>query len=158
MTVPVGEMIKKFYIETRSKYIQRGPISITPRQYEALIRIAEASAKIRLSPVVTEDDARRSIKLLQTSLQQLGLDKDTGLIDIDKIESSTSSSQRNKIRIILDVVDSLTREVGKVIPIEDVISAAENEGINESDSMEVIERLKREGQLMEPKYKHLQKV
>lgn len=158
LTAEVGEIIKKFYIETRSKYIQRGPISITPRQYEALMRLAEASAKIRLLSVVTEDDARRAIKLLQTSLQQLGMDKDTGLIDIDKIESGTSSSQRNKIRIILDVVDSLTREVGKVIPIEDVISAAENEGINESDSMEVIERLKREGQLMEPKYKHLQKV
>ncbi|MBI4168243.1 MAG: minichromosome maintenance protein MCM [Candidatus Aenigmarchaeota archaeon] len=158
MTAEVGEIIKKFYIDTRSKYVQRGPISITPRQYEAMIRLAEASAKIRLSPVVTEDDARRAIKILQTSLQQLGLDKDTGLIDIDKIESGTSSSQRNKIRIMIDIIDSLTKEIGKIIPIEDVLSAAENEGINESDSMEVIERLKREGQLMEPKYKHLQKV
>ena len=120
--------------------------------------MTEASAKIRLSPVVIEDDARRAIKLLQTSLQQLGLDKDTGLIDIDKIESGTTSSQRNKIRIILDVVDSLTKEVGKVIPLEDVLAAAGNEGINDSDAMEVIERLKRDGQLMEPKYKHLQKV
>ncbi|MBI3413214.1 MAG: minichromosome maintenance protein MCM [Candidatus Aenigmarchaeota archaeon] len=158
MTAEVGEIIKKFYIETRSKYVQRGPISITPRQYEALIRLAQASAKMRLSPVVTEDDARRAIKLLQTSLQQLGLDKDTGLIDIDKIESGTSSSQRNKILAILDIVDSLTKEIGKVIPIEDVLAAAGNEGINESDTMEVIERLKRDGQLMEPKYKHLQKV
>lgn len=108
--------------------------------------------------MVTEDDARRAIKLLQTSLQQLGLDKDTGLIDIDKIESGTSSSQRNRILKILDIVDALTREIGKVIPLEDVLSAAENEGINEPDAMEVIERLKRDGQLMEPKYKHVQKV
>ncbi|MBI4177744.1 MAG: minichromosome maintenance protein MCM [Candidatus Aenigmarchaeota archaeon] len=158
MTLDVGEIIKKFYIDTRSKYVQRGPISITPRQYEALIRLTEASAKIRLSPVVTEDDAHRAIKLLQTSLQQLGLDKDTGLIDIDKIESGTSSSQRNKILMILDIVDALTKEVGKIIPVEDVLAAAGNEGINETDAMEVIERLKREGQLMEPKYKHLQKV
>ncbi|MFH0889983.1 MAG: minichromosome maintenance protein MCM [Candidatus Aenigmatarchaeota archaeon] len=157
-TAEVGELIKKFYIDTRAKYVQRGPVSITPRQYEALLRLTEASAKIRLSPVVTEEDAHRAIKLLQTSLQQLGLDKDTGLIDIDKIESGTSSSQRNKIRIILDAVDSLTKEIGKVIPIEDVISAAENGGMSEADAMEIIDRLKKEGQLMEPKYKHLQKV
>ncbi len=158
LTPEIGEIIKKFYIDTRAKYIQRGPISITPRQYEALIRLAEASAKIRLSPIVTEEDARRAIKILQTSLQQLGMDKETGLIDVDKIESGTSSSQRNKIRIILDAVDALTKEVGKIIPIEDVLSAAENEGITEVNAMEVIERLKKEGQLMEPKYKHLQKV
>ncbi len=158
LTAEVGEIIKKFYIDTRAKYVQRGPISITPRQYEALMRLAEASAKIRLSPVITEEDARRAINILQISLQQLGMDKDTGMVDIDKIESGTSSSQRNKIRIILDAVDTLTKEIGKIIPIEDVLSAAENEGITEVDAMEVIERLKKEGQLIEPKYKHLQKV
>jgi replicative DNA helicase Mcm len=158
MPEDVGEMIKKFYLEMRNKSVGRGIISITARQFEALRRLSEASAKVRLSPVVTAEDANRAIRLLQYSLQQLGLDRETGLIDIDRAEGGISSSQRNKIRIIIDIVDELTREVGKVISLDDIISAAEQEGISASDAVDVIDSLKRDGQIIEPKFRHVQKV
>lgn len=158
MPEEVGEMIKKFYLDMRGKSMGHGTISITPRQFEALRRLSEASAKVRLSPVVTTEDANRAIRLLQYSLQQLGLDRETGLIDIDRAEGGISSSQRNKIRIIIDIVDELTREIGKVISLDDIISAAEQEGISASDAIDVIDNLKRDGQIIEPKFRHIQKV
>ncbi|MFH1105788.1 MAG: MCM family protein, partial [Candidatus Aenigmatarchaeota archaeon] len=158
MPEEVGEMIKKFYLEMRNKSVGRGTVSITARQFEALRRLSEASAKVRLSQVVTVEDANRAIRLLQYSLQQLGLDRETGLIDIDRAEGGISSSQRNKIRIIIDIVDELTREIGKVISLDDIISAAEQEGISASDAIDVIDNLKRDGQIIEPKFRHVQKV
>ena len=46
---------------------------VTPRQLEALIRLSEASARIRLSSVVTVEDVRRAISLYQTSISSVNV-------------------------------------------------------------------------------------
>ena len=56
-----AEMIKNFYIDMRNQYAgaDKNAVAITLRQYEALLRLAEASAKIRLDTVVRKEDAER---------------------------------------------------------------------------------------------------
>src|SRR3989344_910693 len=95
------EEIQKFYVELRNKG-QAGdegikPIPISARQLEALVRLAEASARVRLSKKVTALDSKRSIDLLRHCLMQVGFDYETGEIDIDRITTGISSSQRSKI-------------------------------------------------------------
>jgi replicative DNA helicase Mcm len=144
-----AEMLKNFYVQMRGGYQESGVVSITLRQYEALLRLAEASAKIRLDNTVRPQDAERAIRLMQYSLQQLGYDYETNKIDIDRVESGITTKQRSRIRELLEIIDSLVKEAGHEVLVEDVVAEAESRGIERAE--ETIERLKREGMIFEPK-------
>ena len=68
------KILKKFYLNTRKVVEGLGSdvVPITLRQFEALIRLAEASARVQLSSVVRKEDAKRAIRLMKYSLEQLG--------------------------------------------------------------------------------------
>jgi len=156
LTKEAGEIIKDFYLKMRAKATGEAPISITLRQYEALIRLAEASARIRLSDKVTVEDANKAINLMKTSLRQFGFDPETGMIDIDRAEGAITSSQRSKIRIVLDIIDELTGVIGKNIPEEEIIRRAKEEGVDDID--DILRRMKNEGLVFSPRPDYLQKI
>jgi len=147
--------LKDFYVNMRNMYGDN-TVPITLRQYEALLRLAEASAKIRLDDRIRTEDADRAIKLVRFSLQQLGYDYETGKFDVDKMESGVTSGQRSKIRQILEIVGSLQKEVGKDISIEDVKAEAESQGVAKPE--DTIEKLIKEGLLFEPRPGFLRRV
>ena len=152
LTEEAANMMKIFYVDMRNKYTSEGShtVAITLRQFEALIRLAEASAKIRLDKYVRKEDAERGIKLMKFSLQQLGVDFETGRIDIDKLESGITTSQRSRIRIIMDIINDLESKTGsKNVSVEDVIAAAEEQGIKNIE--ETLERLRSDGTVFTPK-------
>ncbi|TAL56181.1 MAG: minichromosome maintenance protein MCM, partial [Nanoarchaeota archaeon] len=148
------EEIREFYVKMRGqggdeKGLRSVPISA--RQLEALIRMSEASAKIRLSPKVTRRDSERAIKLLMSCLEQVGYDRETGKIDIDRISTGMGASQRSKIFGVKEIIQNLETAHGKMIPIDDVIKAAQEKGISENETTEIIDRLKRQGDVYEPR-------
>lgn len=146
-----AKMLKEFYVNMRNSAPESGVVSITLRQYEALLRLSEASARIRLDTSVRIEDAERAIKLMKYSLMQLGFDKETGQIDIDRVESGISASQRSKIHTILDIIETLQKQSGgKEIAISDVEAEAENQGIESKKAKEVIDKLKQGGEIFEP--------
>lgn len=156
MPKEVGKILKNFYVEQRKRAEgASAPIPITLRQFEALIRLAEASAKIQLSDIVRKEDAERAIRLMKFSLRQLGTDPDTGLIDIDRTEGSTPASERSHIRMILDIINDLSVKK-KEVAVKDIIEKALKDGINNAE--EIVDKLKREGMLFEPSPGYLQKV
>ncbi len=158
LTEPAGKKLKDFYINLRSKSTsEESPVPITLRQYEGLIRLSEASAKVRLSEKVEEEDAERAIEVLKYSLRQFGFDPETGLIDIDRAEGAmATSSQRSKIRIMLDVIDELHNTIGKNIPVEEITRRAKEEGVERPS--DIIKKMKEEGLVFEPKPRVIQKV
>jgi len=156
LTKRAGEAIKDFYLKMRSKATGEAPVSITLRQYEALIRLAEASARIRLSDKATIDDANRAIELMKTSLRQFGFDPETGMIDIDRAEGAMTSAQRSKIRIVLDIIEELTGVIGKTIPEEEITRRARDEGVDDVD--DILRRMKNEGLVFSPRPGYLQKI
>ena len=156
LTKGAGEAIKDFYLKMRAKATGEAPISITLRQYEALIRLAEASARIRLANKVDVEDANKAINLMKTSLRQFGFDPETGMIDIDRAEGAMSSAQRSKIRIVLDIIDELTGVIGKTIPEEEITRRAREEGVDDVD--EILRRMKNEGLVFSPRPNYLQKI
>ncbi|MBU4246664.1 MAG: minichromosome maintenance protein MCM [Nanoarchaeota archaeon] len=154
-------VIENFYVGLRNKYAgetkENTAVPIGARQLEAIIRLAEASAKVRLSDKVLEEDAQRAVNVVTAYLMKLGIDPETGKLDIDRLESGISANQRNKIRIILDLIESMQRDSeDKTVLIEDVLAAAEEQGIK--DSMDIIQKMKREGELFEPKMGRIRKV
>ena len=161
LTKQAANILKDFYVNMRNMYSgeEVPTVAITLRQYEAMIRLAEASAKIRLSDKVTAEDAKRAIRLMSYSLRQLGYDIESGKIDIDKLESGITTKQRSRIRIILDIVERLESELaGKEIPEEDVIAAAVEEGVDDKTAEDIIRRLKTQGMLFEPRSGFLRRV
>ena len=103
---PIGIVHTNVDEETIKNSLQ-GVISITTRQYEALVRLAQASARIQLRNEVNEKDVERAIDLMMTSLQQFGYDIETGSIDIDKAEGQKITAEhRSKIRIIEEIIEA----------------------------------------------------
>jgi replicative DNA helicase Mcm len=150
LTEETGERLKNFYIEMRTKAGEEAPVSITLRQYETLIRLAEASAKIRLSDKVEIEDAERSIRLMKVSLRQFGFEPETGRIDIDRAEGlRLTSMQRNRVRVILDIIDELTNMFGKDIPTDEINRRARASGIDNPD--EILRKMQSEGILYSSK-------
>ncbi|MAE43022.1 hypothetical protein CMO93_04575 [Candidatus Woesearchaeota archaeon] len=155
------EEIKGFYLKMRSSGgTEEGikAVPITARQLEGLVRMTEACAKIRLSDKATKRDAKHAIELLEYSLSQIGLDKETGKIDIDRITTGISASQRSHIFIIKEIITELESKLGKTIPIDDIIEEAKNKDIAEEKVEEAIEKLKRVGEIFEPRRGFISKI
>jgi len=146
-----GQELKNFFVSLREKVThEEAPVPITLRQYESLIRLAEASAKIQLRDTVTREDAIRAINLMKASLREFGFDPETGKIDIDRVEGHTTASERGKIRTMLEVIDELISTLGKNLPKEEILKAAKSHGIKEFDIEKMLIELKKNGTLFEP--------
>ncbi len=157
LTKEAGRALKNFYLRTRKRADSEGaPIPITLRQFEALMRLSEASAKIQLSPEVRLEDAKRAMRLMQYSLSQLGM-TETGEIDVDKSEGLVSSSERGKIRTVLEIISELSK-TKKQIPRGAIEEEARKQGIEKDDLEEILEKLTRDGMLFQPSPGYLERV
>ncbi len=153
--------IKKYYMKMRSSGEGEGlykSVPISARQLEALVRLSEASARLRLSNVVEKKDALVAVDLLHYCLSQIGIDPETGKIDIDRITTGVTTSQRSKLHLIKEIIIELDAQIGKAIPIEDLIKVAKERGIDESQAEEFIEKMKKDGDLFEPRYGFISKT
>jgi replicative DNA helicase Mcm len=122
------------------------------------VRFSEASARIRLSNQATRRDAKRAIELVEYCLMQVGLDKETGKIDIDRIATGIPASQRSHIIVIKEIISDLENKLGKTIPIDDIIAESKEKGIEEDKVEEVLEKLKRVGEVFEPRRGFISKI
>jgi DNA replicative helicase MCM subunit Mcm2 (Cdc46/Mcm family) len=87
----------------------------------------------------------------------LGYDYETGKFDIDRTEG-VPASQRSKIHIILDIIDMLEKKIGKPVPKEEIIAAAEDQGLKAESTEEILRKLKEEGSIFESRLNYLEKV
>ncbi len=154
LTDEAVEEIKKFYVDLRnmpvsSESVMR-PIPISARQLQALIRMSEASAKMRLSERVTEDDAKRAINIMKYYLMQVGYDYESKTFDIDKGTGGMPSSQRNKVFLVRDTITQLESRLGKMIPIEEIEKELEG-NLTKDEIEEAITKLDISGVIFKPR-------
>ncbi|MEK6886638.1 MAG: minichromosome maintenance protein MCM [Nanoarchaeota archaeon] len=162
LTDEAMEEIKKYYMKMRSSGEGDSgykSVPISARQLEALVRLAEASAKLRLSSKVEKKDAQKAIDLLHYCLTQIGIDPETGKIDIDRIVTGVTASQRSKLHILKEIISELETQLNvKVIPISEIVKLAKEKGIEDTQTDELIERLKRDGDLFEPRHGYVSRI
>jgi replicative DNA helicase Mcm len=154
-------IIQDFYISMRNQNNKEdgmSPIPINARNLEALIRLSEATAKVRLSERVTKDDVKVAIELVRHCLNQIGIDPETGKLDVDRLETGITSTQRSKIITVRQVINDLADKMGNMIPVEDIITACKDLKIDEDIVEESIEKLKRSGDIFEPKKNFISKI
>ncbi len=158
------EEIKDYYIKMRSSSGEENEavvksIPISARQLEALIRLTEASAKVRLADEATKRDAKIAIDLVHHCLTAIGLDPKTGRFDIDRFATSITASQRSNIIIVKEIIKQLEEELGrKDIEIKEIIREAEVKGLDRDSVEEVLAKLKRSGDIYEPKRDTISRV
>ncbi|RLF63692.1 MAG: hypothetical protein DRN30_06275 [Thermoplasmata archaeon] len=96
LTEEAEELIKDFYVNLRKKGREHKVLTITARQIEALIRLAEASARMRLSDKVTKEDAIRAIRIFEAAMRS-ALPEEGGLYDYLPVAGGERSSNVSKI-------------------------------------------------------------
>ncbi|ADB57855.1 LAGLIDADG family homing endonuclease [Archaeoglobus profundus] len=152
LTPEAEQKIIDYYIDLRMRSKEQGAIAITARQLEALRRLTEASAKIRLSNVATVEDAERAIRIFEESIKQIAIDPETGKLDIDYAISGVSAVQRDRIAIIKNIVKELESSTPWGAPEEEILERAENSKVPKDKAIEVLEKLKQKGELYCPRY------
>jgi len=81
----VKEVLKTWYVETKTRIIAEKDhdFPVTPRSAQDIIRLAEASAKLRHSETVDLVDAERATRLKSRSFAELGLETPDMVVETD---------------------------------------------------------------------------
>lgn len=155
----------EYYTELRSASgkIEEGrpdPIAITPRQLEALVRLSEARAKMRLSNEVSYEDAAGAVYLMNATLEKLAKDAETGKLDIDKYSSGISDQSRRRLDRIDALIESLLQkaENGEPVTISKILEEAVEQNLDKNQVEKAINLMIRAGKLFEPQPGRIQKI
>ncbi|MEM1891536.1 MAG: Minichromosome maintenance protein MCM, partial [Nitrososphaerota archaeon] len=125
-------------------------VTITARQLESLIRLAEARARVALRDKVTEEDAGAVVLLMKRSLQEVGIDVKTGKPDIDVIMTGKPKSVRDKLAIVLNMIKEFEERKG-VAEEEELKAALVENGLSEPEINRILSWLITEGKVYTPK-------
>jgi len=152
LTDEAKERFQNYYVDLRGHgQDSNKPVPVTARQLEALIRLGEASARLRLNSEVTIDDANRVIHILESCLKKVGVDPETGQLDADIIAVGISKSTRDNIKLLTDIIREVSAERQGPAPLDLVLERAVEKGIDEHKAEENIIRMWREGTLIQPR-------
>ncbi len=142
------QTLEDFYVRVRGKGEEpNSPVPITARQLEALVRLSEAAARARLSPVVSLADAERATGLFQKFLDRITPPNEK--LDIDVVTTGVSRSQRERIDIVQSVMRRLQEEGGGAFTLAEVKEAAEREGVPGHRTEALFQMLRNQGELVE---------
>ncbi len=145
-----GTRIKEYYLELRKLGAKQNNYPVTAREIEGLIRLSEASAKMRLSQVVDLIDAERAVQISSYVLNDIFMDRSTGRIDSDIISIGQPKSKVDKLRQLLGVINALEQQYD-LVDIDEIVKQAGTLGFDENYARRLIDELKRQGDLYEPK-------
>ena len=150
------DALREYYVETRRQGGEsHDSIAISARAIEGLYRLAQASARVRLSEEATMADAQRSIRLTKFWRHELMGEN----FDETTLQSGKKATARNRERIILEIVRRIHAETGEVASLNDVLTEAGRSDISKDVAEDLIDILCRDGRLMRPGgYETLQPV
>jgi replicative DNA helicase Mcm len=150
-----AKRMEDFYADMRRGGAEGNPIPITPRQLESIVRLSEARARMKLQNEVTSEDVDSAIHLMEYCLESVGVDPETGKIDIDKMMTGRFRSQWDRVAGLSDLIDELCQKHGGLVPVTEILEAAAERGIDQKDANKLLAEMKRKGEVYEPKLGYL---
>jgi replicative DNA helicase Mcm len=150
--------IENFYVRVRKQGEEpNSPVPITARQLEALVRMSEAAARARLSPVVGVEDAERAIRIMENYLRRVSMTEE-GKLDIDLTQSGVSHSQRERQVAVLQIMRELQASNDGIFTMEQFREAVEHARIDLAKAESLLQSMRNQGELIEPRPNQFQLV
>ncbi len=153
LTKEAEEKILEYYLEMR-KVDEESMITVTPRQLEGIIRLSTARARLLMKDKVEEEDAERAIFLIQSMLNDAGVDVNTGKVDLGVLQGRPHS-EVTKIQLFMNILQSL--EGDHKMPVDERLFVKElvkSEKFTEEQAREYIRRIHKDGTIYESKPNH----
>ncbi len=157
LTKEAEETILNYYLKMRNVESEE-MITVTPRQLGGIIRLATARARLLMKDKVEEEDAERAIFLIQSMLEDAGVDVNTGKVDLGVLQGRPRS-EVSKMQLFMDVLKSL--EGDNKVPVEErefVKELEKTEKFTEEEARNYIRRMLREASIYESKPGHYNRV
>ncbi len=146
------EALIAYYMRLRNLASGNKPVPVTARQLEGLVRLAEASARMRLSNTVDTEDTDRILRIVDACLRQVAYDAESGSFDIDKLVTGVTKAQRDIIRSVKETIRNLSGDSGGQAKVDEVIEILMQQGFSRDRIEYTIEQLGRGGELLEPRH------
>ena len=157
LTKEAEAKILDYYLQMRNVESEE-MITVTPRQLEGIIRLSTARARLLMKDKVEEEDAERAIFLIQSMLQDAGVDVNTGKVDLGVLQGKPRS-EVSKMQLFMDILKSL--EGDNKVAVEErafVQELEKTEKFTEEEARNYIRRMLREASIYESKPGHYNRV
>ncbi len=157
MTKEAEDKILEYYLQMRNVESEE-MITVTPRQLEGIIRLSTARARLLMKNEVELEDAERAIFLLQSMLEDAGVDVNTGKVDLGVLQGKPRS-EVSKMQLFMDVLRGL--EGDNKVPVEEKMFVRElekSDKFTEDEARNYIRRMLREASIYESRPGHYNRV
>ena len=156
LTSEASDVLREYYVTFRGN--DSDEFKITPRHLEAIVRLAEASAKIKLKNTVDKEDAEKAVRLQMACLKKVGVDPETGEMDIEIMEGRMPRSDRDTIQRVYDEI-SILEEDFRFVPLNVLKSNMDEKyGVSEEKVDHIVSTMKMKGMIYEPDDGYVRRV
>ncbi|MEK6877277.1 MAG: minichromosome maintenance protein MCM, partial [Thermoproteota archaeon] len=153
LTKEAEDKILEYYMKMRNVESE-GMITVTPRQLEGLIRLSTARARLLMKNEVDAEDAERAIFLIESMLQDAGVDVNTGQVDLGVLQGKPHS-EVSKMQLFMDVMKSLEGDEKRPVEEKTLVKELVKTGkFTDEEARKYIKKLQRESAIYESKPGH----
>lgn len=124
------------------------PVPVNWRDLDAHYRLMQASARVRLSDTIEQQDLERARRLYGRFLQDIGMDEETGSFDVDIVETGSSAAQKDKIAAVLEYLSE--HEGAEPVGHEQIVEVGANDELERGEVEYALKKLKKQGEIYEP--------
>jgi replicative DNA helicase Mcm len=157
LTKEAEEKILEYYLKMRNVESEE-MITVTPRQLEGIIRLSTARARLLMKDKVEEEDADRAIFLIESMLQDAGVDVNTGKVDLGVLQGRPRS-EVSKMQLFMDVLKALEGDHRSAVDEKTFVKELEKtEKFTEEEARTYIRRMLREASIYESSPGHYNRV
>ena len=133
-----GAFIKSEWAALRQRSAA-GTVAIDTRQLDALIRLAEASARIRLDTEVTIEDAERAVDIITDWFDMLAADEN-GNWNMDRFQTG-NTTEREQTSLMWETLTSLQKEgESESVERDDLVSELVELGMEKNEVQQLINK------------------
>lgn len=148
LTPEAIDIVRSYYMDMR-RIESEGMITVTPRQLEALIRLASARSRLLLKDMVDAEDAQRAIYLVDQMMRTAGVDVNTGKTDFGVLygkPQSVVSKEKTFMELFRGLTGAENNDVEDKIFVDELVKTGK---FSDEEARKYIQKFNREGQIFE---------
>jgi replicative DNA helicase Mcm len=145
MTEKANRKIQRYFTKIRNSP-PNGSVTIVLSALHSLRRLAQGSARLRLSQEVTEDDAEVAIRTYNEAFSPL-ISTESGGWDADIIDLGISKLDRDRVGIMKKIIGNFSKNCPATL--SSIKVEADKAGIPSTDALKILNQLKKTGDIME---------